>query len=406
MLSTTDGWAVGFRDGLEVNRTIGFALRWSGTSWHEIAVPAFPGKDVELYQVAVRAANDAWAVGTVIDPDSGHSIALVLHWNGSSWSQLIIIAQTINETLFAVVSTSPGVALAVGATTDRPFMVQLSLQAGSSVALPSSVASQTASLRAITMIAPNDIWAVGGTVIVHWDGTQRSQVVAPTLNPSDNLHALGALGSNAVWAAGENSSGSIILRWNGAGWQQSPGPVPEAGIFYVTDVVPVTLDDIWIVGYTSLHGYVFHYDGTGWLESVAALPHGEVLVAGRLPLAYDSSSIFRIQPSVGFASATPIGTPANGTIAVPVLLSSTVPQTVTVGYTVAGGSATPGSDYVPATGVISIPPCTRTQAIAVTIQSGADWSTLKTIGLTLRDVQGSTFGTASTVAPIRALCLT
>jgi Tol biopolymer transport system component len=352
----------------------------------------------------VRASNDAWAVGTVIDPITGRSIALVLHWNGSSWSQVVITAQTNRENLLSVVSTGIGTALAVGATSDRPLVVQLSTHGGSSVALPSSVNSQLTPLRAITRVSANDIWAVGGTVIVHWNGSQWSQIAAPTLKQFDNLHALGALGTSAVWAVGDNSFGSIILQWDGGSWKPLPGPDPNEGYFYVTGVAPISAHDLWIVGYTSLHGYAFHYDGIawrdvspsgGWLESIAALPQGELFVAGRLPVAEGGSSIFRLQPALGFAGSTLSGTPANGLITVPVQLSSTVPQTVTVAYTVAGGSALPSSDYTPSTGVLTIPPCSQSQAIPISVQSGADWSTLKTIGLTVHDPQGSALATAS-----------
>jgi hypothetical protein len=66
MLSTTDGWIVG-NDGV--------TLRWDGNTWNAVNSPT----SVDLYSVAAVSATNGWAVG-----DQG----VILHWNGNTWTQI------------------------------------------------------------------------------------------------------------------------------------------------------------------------------------------------------------------------------------------------------------------------------------------------------------------------------
>jgi hypothetical protein len=107
-----DVWAVGYYVN---NDTVKQTLieRWNGVTWNVIPSPNMGSDDNVLFAVDVWAANDAWAVGYFgVQP-------LALHWNGSQWSSI----------------PSPG----------------------------------TGSLRAVTVVGPNDVWAVGA-LILHWDG--------------------------------------------------------------------------------------------------------------------------------------------------------------------------------------------------------------------------------------------
>ena len=59
---------------------------WTGSAWSVVSAPD-PGDNDQLLSVAALAANDAWAVGERHDPALG-SQPLIMHWNGTSWTEL------------------------------------------------------------------------------------------------------------------------------------------------------------------------------------------------------------------------------------------------------------------------------------------------------------------------------
>jgi hypothetical protein len=75
-----DAWAVG---------TKGTILHWDGRTWSNV-----PGADprLELYRVQAFGAGDAWAIGidkaTPPSEASPGPFSVLLHWNGSSWSEV------------------------------------------------------------------------------------------------------------------------------------------------------------------------------------------------------------------------------------------------------------------------------------------------------------------------------
>src|SRR5207302_4939167 len=92
-------------------------------------------------------------------------------------------------------------------------------------------------LRAVAVIAPDDIWAVGtyqngawDTLVLHWNGNNWTRIASP--NPGTGYNRLqGAAGSAAddVWAVGYFSSttGSyqpLIEHWDGTQWSIVPAP--------------------------------------------------------------------------------------------------------------------------------------------------------------------------------------
>src|SRR6266704_271241 len=94
-----------------------------------------PGAASGLTAVHDASANDAWAIGNVIDSGGG-SQAEILHWDGTRWTQALTI--------------------------DKNFVT----------------------LNSVTATSASDAWAVGlssgtagvSTFIVHWDGTSWTPV--------------------------------------------------------------------------------------------------------------------------------------------------------------------------------------------------------------------------------------
>jgi hypothetical protein len=73
-------WAVGGRD----NGVL--AMRWTGSAWAGIPLPAGSGPQASgvLAGVAFSSSGDGWAVGTYL---AGKEFwPLILHWDGTAWN--------------------------------------------------------------------------------------------------------------------------------------------------------------------------------------------------------------------------------------------------------------------------------------------------------------------------------
>jgi hypothetical protein len=91
-LANDDAWAVGTSSHSTGIPTRTLIEHWNGTSWSILPSPSPDGTQNLLRAVDGVAANDVWAVGaTGHDGYGGAPVAsLVLHWNGSAWSQTTI----------------------------------------------------------------------------------------------------------------------------------------------------------------------------------------------------------------------------------------------------------------------------------------------------------------------------
>jgi hypothetical protein len=90
--SATGAWAVGYYDTNSTTDEPSLILHWNGTSWTQISSPDPGGTGESLLNgVSAISANDAWAVGSYnTDPSTttSDSQSLILHWNGKSWTKV------------------------------------------------------------------------------------------------------------------------------------------------------------------------------------------------------------------------------------------------------------------------------------------------------------------------------
>lgn len=235
-LSATEGWAVG--DG-------GVILHWNGDAW-EIVRPYTPAKSEGslafsyLSEVDFMTPTDGWAVGGWSTEGGGSSF--ILHWDGQSWQE------------------------------DNPKF--------------DDIYACSCSLHSVTMLAANDVWAVGNNAentaarssgIFHWDG-QTWQLINTAIKSAALLTVNGSATDN-VWAAGIKNSTfdmsyfGITLRWNGQKWEEIPYPV-ERG--WLNSILMLSEDDGWLVGGINR---VFHWNGTEWVEIVNELTESIAEVA-------------------------------------------------------------------------------------------------------------------------------
>jgi len=84
--SASDVWTAGeYTSNGEVVQPL--VLHWNGASWTHVASPHPAGVfGSELFGVNALSPGDAWAVGEIIG-HVGNSTTLILHWNGTAWTQ-------------------------------------------------------------------------------------------------------------------------------------------------------------------------------------------------------------------------------------------------------------------------------------------------------------------------------
>jgi hypothetical protein len=217
--STTDAWAAGKynRSSAPFSRTL--IHRWNGTSWTAVPTPN-PDSEINfLTDVDGAASNDVWAIGNVGFEVYGGTPrnGLVLHWDGSSWSQVSV----------------PGTV------------------ADSSYNVPT--------LEDIFVRSASDIWIVGRafswslfkfvSIALHWDGVSWQRSVLTT-GPND---AVGFKGVAALSATQVYATGSVIAKWTGAGWSID---VSNLSGGQLGDVAATGSSTFWAVGgkYDSMAG--------------------------------------------------------------------------------------------------------------------------------------------------------
>jgi hypothetical protein len=111
-------------------------------------------------------------------------------------------------------------------------------------------------LRSVWGSGPNDVYAVGGPTVLHWNGTEWSATTrAIAGNPDLNLLAVWGSGPADVYAGG----GSRMFHWNGQRWDMHDFSSPVGPILDIWGSGP---SDVYAVG--GLH--IEHWDGTSWSE--------------------------------------------------------------------------------------------------------------------------------------------
>jgi hypothetical protein len=84
-VSGTDAWAVGdSRQNVSSGPLHTLILHWDGTAWSQVSSPGIGPASNALNGVSADSATDAWAVGYYISKSVRY--ALILHWNGTAWS--------------------------------------------------------------------------------------------------------------------------------------------------------------------------------------------------------------------------------------------------------------------------------------------------------------------------------
>jgi hypothetical protein len=244
-------WGSGSQDVWAVGEG-GTILHWDGQEWSGSFERLVAGHDL-LSGVSGSGASDVWLVGSWRQPQ---------HWDGQRWSEAGV-AQVSDESIWAL---APDQAWAVGGTVRR-WDGQSWSDMGSLQALTGLPNAQRPGLfpRAYRVwgTGPDDVWIGGGDIytqagtgwLIHFDGTVWTSV--PVTEP-----VLGLWGSSSsdVWV---NATGAGLLHLEGQDWTT----VPVDSGTYLWGIWGTGAHDVWTVGWP---GAVRHFDGQSWSSGPGA----------------------------------------------------------------------------------------------------------------------------------------
>jgi hypothetical protein len=272
-----------------------------------------------LRTVSAVTPTDVWAGGVFVDFDSSlPEQPLMDHWDGAVWSEIDGRDLVDGGTVWGVDALDGSNVWVVGGRGDIPGRTLVEHWDGvawSVVPSPSPGQGSTgSSLLAVSVVATDDVWAVGLqasgdlvlTLVEHWDGTEWSMVTSPNV-PGDNtneLFGVSAVAPTDVWAVGfaEPDVGAVAstltMHWDGLAWRIVPSPnVPELSNS-LRGVSAASPAHVWAVGTSDaglgrFKGLVERWDGSRWrivsapypgsstsLFALTALPSDNIWVSG------------------------------------------------------------------------------------------------------------------------------
>ena len=299
--SASDAWAVGSY----LSNTTGIRdtliLHWNGTAWSRVPSPSPGSRFNVLNGVSAAGTRNAWAVGFYRTQAAG-ARPLVLHWNGTAWSQVTAPASGLPDTELNGVSTVSGrEAWAVGFA-GAPAMGQFGTLIlrwnGTAWARMTSPdpGPKDSFLQGVSATAGGGAWAVGSyalsrtlrTLVLKWSVPSWTQVKSASPAPAGRynlLSGVSASGQGHAWAVGSNPdlttgpAQTLVLRWDGTQWPRVPSPDPGAGANELTAVSAVSGTSAWAVGDYSPNPsggpqrtLILGWDGTAWSQVSSPSP--------------------------------------------------------------------------------------------------------------------------------------
>src|SRR5215469_12277068 len=87
--SARDAWISGYESNPSTGHASTIAARWNGKAWRQVETPR-RGAPAFLLGIAVKSATSGWAVGTYCAASCGSAArvdkAVILRWNGTKWA--------------------------------------------------------------------------------------------------------------------------------------------------------------------------------------------------------------------------------------------------------------------------------------------------------------------------------
>jgi hypothetical protein len=289
--SASNAWAAGYAG--TGSSTAVLMLHWNGRSWSRVTSPGVLKGAGQLSAITVVSAKDAWAVGSTGNSASGATRSLLLHWNGTAWSQVTSPAPVGHAALSAVTATAKG-GWAVGyyykepgAAVDYfPLIFRLNGAKWSRVA---TKLGGNAALTGVAVTSAGATWATGSLVgqldgfLLRWNGRSWASSSFPLAGQFHDLSGIAAGPGGIAFAVGTDSSTSLVplsMKWTGKTWQKATVSAPSWSTLDTVAFAPGGA--AWAAGTTGLSRHntlILHWNGKAWTR-VASPGTGAVLGLG------------------------------------------------------------------------------------------------------------------------------
>jgi hypothetical protein len=219
------------------------AYEYNGSAWSALTVPAsIPYSAFE--HVQEFSATNAWVVGTAPNAADTATDVAAVNWNGSTWTEdTIPVTGTGNLTVNAISGDSASDIWVAGETATRGYtggtrtsvLLHYNGSAWSQVTVPDS-----SGLLDVDALSPTDAWAIAADgSVLSWNGSAWS--VVTTLELSNDA-AIAALSPADVWVAQLGG----VSHYNGTAWTTTSLP---SGVNVLTAHATVSPGDVWFAGY-------------------------------------------------------------------------------------------------------------------------------------------------------------
>ncbi len=272
--------------------------------WSIVSTPAIFGTQVVLDAVAVVSPGQTFAAGYVQTqvPGAVEWRTLVERWDGAQWQRMNTpnretapaqnflrgIAGTSATDVWAVGST----AAAVGQLRSVPYAIHYDGSVWKEASVPDPSGGTGASISAITMVSPSNVWAVGTSyplnarpAVYHFDGSSWSaeRLPVPDGCSSQNfteLMAVTATASGEIYAGGNCPTAAgwvgVVLHKVGSTWKTVAMGPANSDITAMTTRADGT---VWAVGTQSVfgsgsRGYALFGSQDSWTRKLRPLTSG------------------------------------------------------------------------------------------------------------------------------------
>jgi hypothetical protein len=273
-LSATDAWAVG-QTGTG-DSAAPLALHWDGTAWTQKTVPPQAGGGSYLRSVSGVSGSDAWALGLT----AGNGTHPVLYrWNGSAWTPQAFPVPAAGQIsgIAAVSANSVWAAGYVpGSSKDQTLVMHWDGSGWSQTEVPSPGGSNfDNALTGMASSSASDVWASGyydqgsgQTVpfVLHFDGSSWTAANLPGSGGGDGnvIGAVAVSSTGQAWVAGASLSGSLTFA--------SPVPVVPDVTGLSPDTASYTLRFYGLAGPSGALGHTTSCPGSSQGKIVASDP--------------------------------------------------------------------------------------------------------------------------------------
>jgi hypothetical protein len=213
-ISQKDVWVVGQVD------TRPLAEHWDGRRWRLINMR----REGALFAVDGASAGDTWAVGAqgLTSPTVNDQDGLVMHWNGRRWQT---VSAPYRDDQDLGVENSDDFVGVDAVSRSKAWAAHNGVVRGDIQHWDgrrwrvAHVFPGKSILGDVAAVSPADVWAVGSTsysrqeqrpVTAHWDGRSWRTQYLSAGRPRQTLRSLSVLSPNDIWAAGDH----LIARYS------------------------------------------------------------------------------------------------------------------------------------------------------------------------------------------------